>query len=131
MKLIYTQRCQTRIPLGFTLLEILVALAILTISMSALMVAASSHTSNISHLRNKTFAGIIASNKAEKLYLSKAWPTAGKSNGNIEMTRNEWHWEMNVQNTQDPSVRRAEISVFLNRKNKTPLVTLTTYLSKN
>lgn len=115
---------------GFTLLEVLVALAILAVSMSALVLAASSHSSNIAHLRNKTFAGIIASNKAEELQLSKAWPSAGRSNGNVEMTRNEWHWEMQVHNTPDPNVRRAEISVFVKREDKTPVYTLTTYLAK-
>lgn len=115
---------------GFTLLEILVALAILSIAMSALISASSNNRSNFSHLRNKTFASIIASNKAEELYVNKAWPSIGNSTGSVEMVKHEWHWKIEVKNTPDPAVRRALIQIFVDKIEGTPLYTLTTYLGK-
>lgn len=115
---------------GFTLLEILVALAILTISMSALIKAASDNRSNFSHLRNKTFASIIAANKAEELYVGKAWPGVGSSTGAAELANHQWQWKIEVSNTEDPGVRRAQIYIYLDKIEGNPLYTLTTYLGK-
>lgn len=47
---------------GFTLLEVLVALAILAIALGALIKAGSTNTANAVYLRDKTFAHWVALN---------------------------------------------------------------------
>ena len=59
---------------GFTLIEVLVALAIVAIGMSAVLSALSSSADTVSYLRDKTFAQWVALNKIATLRISGQQP---------------------------------------------------------
>jgi general secretion pathway protein I len=96
---------------GFTLIEVLVALAILTLSLMIAIKVASEVTNSAIRLRDKTYAQWVALNKVAELRLLTTWPATGKSDGNTDMAGRSWHWTTEVKNTDDKSVRRLEVSV--------------------
>ena len=96
---------------GFTLLEVLVALAVLAISMAALVKVAGSNANNAAYLKEKTFAHWVAVNKANELRIADTWPAVGTRKGSVFMAEQEWQWQVRVSNTPDKNVRRLDIKV--------------------
>ncbi len=115
---------------GFTLLEILVALAILAIALASIIKMASNQTLNTTHLRDKTLAHWVALNKIAELQLTAEWPAKGKQQGNEEMGLHQWHWVRTISDTPDDRVRQVDISVFRDKQDERPITTLTSFLSQ-
>ena len=67
---------------GFTLLEVLVALAVLAIAMGAIIHAATQSINTVATLRDQTFASWVALNRVNALLLeAKPWPEEGSRKG--------------------------------------------------
>ncbi len=98
---------------GFTLLEVLVALAILAITLGALIKASGSYASNASYLKEKTLAQWIAQNKATEYQLNNRFPPIGSREGDINYALQEWRWRIKVSKTDDRRLRRLDIDVIL------------------
>ena len=97
---------------GFTLLEVLVALAVLAIAMGAIIGAATQSINTVATLRDQTFASWVALNQVNALLLeSKPWPEEGSRKGNAELANRAWRWEARFYKTDDPDLRRLEIAV--------------------
>jgi len=96
---------------GFTLIEVLVALAIVAIGMSAVLSALSSSADTVSYLRDKTFAQWVALNKIATLRISGQQPPTGNSNGDTDYAGRSWHWRQAVVATEVPGVVRIDVSV--------------------
>lgn len=96
---------------GFTLIEILVAVAIVAIAMGAIIAGMARFTDNAAYLREKTIAIWVAHDRLTDLELQRAWPDVGKSNGETEMAGETWKWEVDVQKTEDPHLRRVDVRV--------------------
>ncbi|MBI1195618.1 MAG: type II secretion system protein GspI [Gammaproteobacteria bacterium] len=103
---------------GFTLLEIMVALAVLAIAMAAIVAESSQHIKNLTRLREHTIAHWIAMNRIAELQLQPTWPSTGQASGTVEMAKGTWRWESRVTDTEDDAVRRLDVTVQkdLNRK---------------
>ena len=69
---------------GFTLIEVLVALAIVAIGMAAVLGALTSSANTVSYLRDKTFAQWVALNQIATLRLSGQMTATGNSDGNTD-----------------------------------------------
>lgn len=115
---------------GFTLIEVLVSLAILAIALSALVKSSGETTSNMEYLRDKTFAHWAAMNKAAEIQINEVWASTGKSNGSIEMASREWHWTMKVETTPDKSIRKFLLEIRKDPDEDSPISTLTGFMSK-
>lgn len=116
---------------GFTLLEVLVALAILAIVMGALIKVTDSYAFNAGYLQQKTLAQWIAENKAVEYQLMQQFPAIGKNEGQTEMAKMEWQWRVQVSNTEDQRLRRLDISVALKSGDlDTPVTTLVAFVGK-
>lgn len=96
---------------GFTLLEVLVALAVLAIAMSGLIKAAGSSASNLAYLENKTIAHWVAMNQINTLRTAKERPGVGVLQGEEAMAGREWGWSIAVSKTPDLDVLRLEAEV--------------------
>jgi len=96
---------------GFTLIEVLVALAIVAIGMAAVLGALSSSAGTVSYLRDKTFAQWVAMNRIATLRLSGQAPPTGKSDGDDDYAGRKWHWAQEVVTTEVPGVERIDIKV--------------------
>ena len=96
---------------GFTLVEVLVALAIVTIGMAAVLGALTSSANTISYLRDKTFAQWVALNQIATLRLSGQMTPTGHSDGDTDYAGRSWHWRQEVTATEVPGVVRIDVKV--------------------
>jgi general secretion pathway protein I len=96
---------------GFTLIEVLVALAIVAIGMAAVLESLTSSANTTMFLQDKTFAGWVALNRIETVRLSGSIPEAGTSNDNISYAGQSWEWQQKVTNTQIPGMVQIEVDV--------------------
>jgi general secretion pathway protein I len=96
---------------GFTLLEVLVAMVILSISLLAVIKVVSEITNSAIYLQDKTIAQWVAMNKVAELRLAKKLPDTGRSNGENEMAGRNWRWDVVVKKTAYPTLREIEVGV--------------------
>ena len=100
---------------GFTLLEVMVALAVIALGMAAVIKTVTTTTSNTIHLRDKTFAYWVAQNQLAEIEITAASPKTGFTDGEEELAGLTWHWTRKIEGTEDPDTNRIEITV---RKDK-------------
>jgi general secretion pathway protein I len=81
---------------GFTLLEVLIALAIVALSVGALLGTITSSASNISYLKDKTLAQWVALNRLTEIRISKQMPDVGKRLCKSIMSGMRWQTEEEV-----------------------------------
>lgn len=116
---------------GFTLLEVMVALAVLAIVMGALIKVTDSYAFNAGYLQEKTLAQWIAENKAVEYQLMQEFPAVGSKSGETEMAKVDWQWRVKVSNTEDKRLRRLDISVALKQGDlDAPITTLVAFVGE-
>lgn len=98
-------------PLGFSLLEVLVALAILAVAMGALVRTAGMEAASLAQVRERTQAQWIASNLIAEARLQAETPPSGSRDGRLEFARRDWRWRMDVAGTGVAGIRRIDVSV--------------------
>ena len=96
---------------GFTLIEVLAALVIVSLGMMAVIQAVSQTASNSSYLRDKTIAHWVAMNRLTEVRLEQGAPKVDKTSDEVEMAGREWRWTMDVTQTPVETMRRIDISV--------------------
>jgi len=115
---------------GFTLLEMLVAVAVLAIALAAIIANGARYASGAASLRDKSIALFVARNRLAEIELLPTWPTLGKANDTVKMGDAEWVWRTEVIETQDPSLRRINIRVEKKADRKpTAYATLSSFIS--
>lgn len=97
---------------GFTLLEVLIALAVVALALLALTRAASVQVQSFDALRERTLAGWVAANTLTETRLANAFPPTGRSEGRTRLAERDWRWTREVQSTPDAGIRRIDIRVF-------------------
>jgi len=96
---------------GFTLIEVLVALAIVAIGMAALMTALTTSAGTTVYMRDKTLAEWVALNQIETVRLALQRPQKGESDGDAEMAGRKWKWHQEIQETEVKGIMRVDVSV--------------------
>ncbi len=114
---------------GFTLLEVLVALAILAIALSAIIKVTAENAENASYLRDKTLAHWVAMNVLTEIRVREEWPNLGTREGVSEMAERKWYWFLKISTTVDKELRRLEVKVKLHKKAEESLTTLVGFVS--
>jgi general secretion pathway protein I len=96
---------------GFTLLEVLIALAIFAITAIALLSQSSQSVSQSVYLEEKAYALWIAENTITQLRLKPEWPSLGKQQDSHNQFDREWAVTVDVSNTGETSLRRVDVRV--------------------
>jgi len=96
---------------GFTLFEVLVALAIMAIAMAALLRATGLAADNSEGLRLKMLATWEAQNQLALMTARRDWPTPGAASGEVTQGGVQFRWEREVIETPDPRLRRVLMKV--------------------
>ena len=97
---------------GFTLLEVMIALAVLALSMGAVIKATSDYTGNESYLRDRTLAMWVARNVLVEFQVGNEWLSVGERKGSREMGNQEWRWLARISQTEESELRRLDVEVF-------------------
>jgi general secretion pathway protein I len=98
---------------GFTLIEVLAALVIVSLGMLGVIQAVSQTASNSVYLRDKTLAHWIAMNRLTEIRLAQAAPSVSKTSDELDYAGRRWRWTMDVQETAIESMRRIDVRVSL------------------
>ncbi len=109
--MIYTSK-RAAIQRGFTLLETLVALAILAIAMAAVLRVAGAQTRHAEELRLRVAADWVAQNRLALHAARGNWLAVGAQEGEETQAGIRLLWREEVSATPNPSFRRMEVSVF-------------------
>ncbi len=96
---------------GFTLIEVLVALAVLAIALAAVVRTMGQSIDLAADLRERTLALWVAQERAALLQLAKAWPDLATAKGTAEMGGREWEWQEKTSSTEVAAMRRVDIEV--------------------
>jgi general secretion pathway protein I len=102
----------TRREGGFTLVEILVALAIVGIALAAGLQATNALTTNAVRQSSVLLAHICAENELVKARLARQMPSIGDSSINCEQAGRVFAVNVSVLPTPNPSFRRVDAQVF-------------------
>ena len=98
---------------GFTLLEVMIALLVITLGMGAVIVTTGESAWKSSYLRESTIASWVAYNEIALYRAKRTWSEATSRSGEAEMANAQWKWEMKISGTDDPKLRRVEVEVFI------------------
>jgi general secretion pathway protein I len=113
---------------GFTLVEVLVALAIVAVSLGAAFKAAGALTDNAERLAEITSAQWCADNELTNLKLAKQFPSIGDSDFACRQFGREYRGTLNVRPTPNPNFRRVDANVA--NADGLPVLTLSTVLPR-
>jgi general secretion pathway protein I len=97
---------------GFTLVEVLVALIIVTIGLAALMITVSSTARTSGILRQKTLAQWMALNRLTEVRLNLAKFGQNTDTGEIKFANQTWHYDTRYFDTSFPSMKRVVVRIY-------------------
>jgi general secretion pathway protein I len=114
--------------LGFTLIEVLVALAIVAVTLAAGLRAAAAVTNNAERLIQVSAAQWCADNQLAEMRLSRQYPGIGDAEFTCEQLGRTYKGLIRTRPTPNPNFRR--IDAVLSDDVGRPLVTLSTVLGR-
>ncbi|WP_114327201.1 type II secretion system minor pseudopilin GspI [Candidatus Colwellia aromaticivorans] len=121
---------QSKKSFGFTLIEVMLAMAVFSIAGIALLSAATNNARNIGYLEDKMFANWIAANQLVATHLVEKWPPKNNLKGEVEFADRAWFWQQKVLKTTDNDMRAIVMEVRLKEDDELAISSLTTYVSK-
>ncbi len=96
---------------GFSLLEVVVAIAVFSLAALATMNVLGQAGRSASADEARAIAGIVAENRlAEAMAMSRP-PATGTTSGVEQAMGRDWAWEMRVAPSPDPRILRIDVSV--------------------
>lgn len=96
---------------GFTLIEVMAALVIVSLGMLGVIQAVNQTVNNTSYLREKTLAHWVAMNRLTEVRLAAAAPAKDTTSGTAQMAGRDWRWTMAVNQAGDSNLLRIDVSV--------------------
>ena len=96
---------------GFTLVEVLIALAIVAVYMAVAYSAIYDTADKTILGRERTFAEWVALNRIAEVRLAKQRPSVGRSSGESELAGEIWRWELEVSETPVEDLLRLDVAV--------------------
>lgn len=116
-----------RLSRGFTLLEVMIALAVLAIALAAVIDKTIESGVNVSYLRDRTLAHWVAENKLAEMQAMDEW-REGRQTGKTDFAGRTWYWEVEALTTPARQLRRVVIRVSEQEGGANPISTLNGFL---
>ena len=119
---------------GCTLIEVMVALAVVAVALPALLVTLSQQLDGLRYLEDRTHAQWVAANRLAELRLvvhAKGSLQTGRISGTEELAGRSWYWWSEGAKTEVPGFFRYEIVVSDEEDGEvSPIHTLDGYLAQ-
>jgi general secretion pathway protein I len=96
---------------GFTLIEVVVAIAVVALGMMAVFRVVNDTVNNSGYLRDRTLATWIADNRLVEMRLAAALPSVDETDGEVDYANQRWHWTATVSQTPVEDLRRIDVRV--------------------
>lgn len=109
---------------GFTLIEVLVALAIFSLAALALLRLQGAAFGTVAHLDARAIGGIVARNQAVELLTDASAPAFGRKSGVERNAGRDWRWVREVKRTADVRLQRIDIAVMASDGNNVAQLTI-------
>jgi general secretion pathway protein I len=98
---------------GFTLVEVLVALVVVALGLTALMVAVNGTARTSGFLRDKSLAQWIALNRLSEVRLNVTKFGQNTDTGELVFGNRKWHYDTRYFDTSIASMKRVVVRVYL------------------
>ncbi len=98
---------------GFTLVEVLVALVVVALGLTALMVAVNGTARTSGFLRDKSLAQWIALNRLSEVRLNVTKFGQSTDTGELDFGNRKWHYDTRYFDTSIASMKRVVVRVYL------------------
>jgi len=98
---------------GFTLVEVLVALAIVALGSAAVMTALGTGSQSTSRLRERSYAEWVALNRLAEIRVSRDWPLASTEADEETMAGQRWQWRQTIERSDVRGVWRIRVQARL------------------
>ena len=96
---------------GFTLLEVMVALVIVSLALAAVAASMGQMIDTANTMRDRTFASWIAQNKIAELRLAGVIPEVGESSDEVDYANTTWAWTAEVAETGVENLLKVDVTV--------------------
>ena len=114
---------------GFTLIEVLMALAILAIAGLTMLRLSGDNIRNSAHIEEKMFARWVADNQLTGIRLSRQWPATSWKQTTQQMAGRQWYVRYRSIKTTQDDFRAIEVEVRNSKNDRAPpLAVLQTYM---
>jgi general secretion pathway protein I len=124
------RRLSAKRAVGFTLIEILVAVAILAVALAATTRAASLATDGTLETRHRLLATWAAQNRVAELRARRIFPAVASARLNTEQGGLALVIDETVNETPNPTIRRVDLAVGDARDPSRVLTRLTAYVAQ-
>lgn len=101
----------SRRQVGFTLIEVLVALLVFALIATASAQVGSQYIGSFERIRDKTLASWIAENRLAELRLADAPPEVSENDKDLDYGQYRWQVTTKVTATEETSIRRIDVTV--------------------
>jgi general secretion pathway protein I len=115
---------------GFTLIEVLVALAILAVALAAAVRSAGTAAAGAFDLRERLLGTWIAQDRLAEYAARPLWPEIGSRQGTAEQAGLQFTWRETVSPTPNARFRRVEVQVIPARAPERVAATLVGYAAR-
>ena len=125
-------RIKRQAPAGFTLVEVMVALAVVALAVPALLFTLYQQLEGTEYLRDRSMASWVAANRLNELKLVVAKQGAvpeGQLSGETRLAQRDWYWWIEQEGTEVPGFIRVDINVATEETAEKGLHTLTAFIS--
>lgn len=116
---------------GFTLIEVLVALAILAVALAAAVRAAGIAADGTLELKERLLGMWVAEDRLAGYATQPLWPAVGVRQGNAAQAGTQFTWQETVSGTPNPRFRRVEVQVFSARAPTHAIATVVGYATRS
>ena len=96
---------------GFTLLEVMVALVIISLALAGVAGSMGQMIDTANTMRDRTYASWIAQNKITEMRLSGVVPEVGESSGEEDYANTTWAWSAEISETGIENLMKVDVSV--------------------
>ena len=96
---------------GFTLVEVMVALAIIAIALTAVAAKMGRMVDTSNSMRERTYASWIAQNKITEMRLANVAPEVSSSSGETYFANTNWEWRAVVSESGIENLYRVDVTI--------------------